>query len=106
MRSIQRCNIVVLFFTMAVCLVANAPTASAYTSAYTNYETEHDIRDETDPNHTFSFVKNQPGATFKVFIPPGTTYINLMLYATRDALIGAAGRINSDPNCDYNLDST
>ncbi len=103
MRSIQRCNIVVLFFTMAVCLVANAPTASAYTSAYTNYETEHDIRTETDPTHTFSVVKSKPGASFKVFIPPGTTYINLMLYAERDALIGAAARLGAEPNCGYNL---
>ncbi len=89
---------------MAVCLAANVPAASAYTSAYVNYKTEHDISTETNANHTFSYVKNQPGTTFKLFIPPGATYIQLMLYATRDALIGAAGRLNSDPNCNYNLD--
>ncbi len=104
MKKINQYRFIIYLFIIAVSLTGNAHSVLAYNSAYTNYEISHDIRDETASTHTFSFVKNNPGNTFKLFIPPGTIYISVMLYATRDALVGAAARLNTNPTCDYNED--
>ncbi len=104
MKAISGYRIVVLFSVIAALLVGTAATASAatasaaYPSVYTNYEKDHDIRNITDASHTFSFVKNSPGERFRIFIPPGATYVSVMLYASRNALIGAAARLDLAPS--------
>ncbi len=74
---------------------------TSYVSIYDNYETSHAI-DKTSGSHTFSVTKNNPGDRFRVFVPPGATYISLMVYAERNALIGVAARSDLEPRCNYN----
>ncbi len=68
-----------------------------------SYKAGHDIRTVTNTSHTFSSPLDNPGNDFQLFIPPGTTYVSLLLYAARDAEIGAAARLGLAPTGKYNL---
>ncbi len=104
----KRLFLISFMIVLAVMAVGNSHTAHAlnYPSAYSDYETEFDIRTSVKTTESFSFTANFPGSNFRLFIPPGATYINLQIYVNRDSLIGVAARIDQKPQCTYNTNQS
>lgn len=86
---------------ITILLLIIPKTFLANSSIYENYRLQQDPSGLTGHRHIFNHVSMHPPDRIKIFVSPGTVYLNLMFYAQRNDIIGVEITFNKDKTDTY-----
>ncbi len=91
-----------LFAAAAVFAAAVAADAATYVSAHGDKFAEKYHPDNIiGSGQLITLELDKPGEYMRVYIPPGATLVSLYYYASGNARLGVAARMDNPPQCEY-----